>query len=314
MTGRRRRRRAVVALGLVVGALLWSAPPAGARGEPAIRLDSSEVAAGQPVLVTVEGFESPFVNVVLCGNLAYRGATDCNVTSGVSKEVPRDGRARVLQLIAHPPPAPCPCIVRATASTGDDFAVAPITISGHPVAEPQGVPDGPLVEVEIEVARVDGGVLARLRSSLGGPTGYRATVSVRNVTTAPLANLVLSGSVGSWLDDDVATLDLEPPGVLEPGRTATQEAVVEVPAPSVGEYRFEVVASGAGSSAADTGRARNRPVLLYLLIAVFVGDVAMVATRWRSRRQAARSASGEEQPAVEEWVELPPAPGNPLPA
>lgn len=310
------RRRASWALCLALIALLSGTSPAGAQTSGRIALDRPEVAPGEPVLVTVEGFDSPFVDVVLCGNLAYRGGSDCNVTAGVSKEIPTDGRARIVQLIAHPPPVPCPCIVRVTASTGAAFAVAPVTITGHPVAEPQGVPDGPLVEVEVETVRANDGFLAVIRSALGGSTRYETTVSVRNTTTAPLTKLTLSGSVGHWLDDDAATLELAPPGVLEPGETHTQQVVAEVPAPSVGDYTFEVVASGAGSTIADAVTARNKPVLLYLMVALFVGDLAMLATRWASRRRVLRDAreTQEDGEAIEaDWSDQVPVPGGPLP-
>lgn len=300
MTHRWRGRARHGVLAALAAAVVLALGPstAGAQSGPRITLDRAEVAPGQPILVTVEDFDSPFVNLVVCGNLGYRGASDCNVTAGVSKETLAGGRPKLVQLIAHPPPAPCPCIVRATASAGGDFAVAPIVITGHPVGDPVGVPDGPLVQVEVEARRSDGSLWSRLRSALGGPTRYEATVSVRNTTTGPLTKVALSGSVGHWLDDDAATLELDPPGAIEPGRTHTQQVVAEVPAPSVGDYTFEVVVSGAGSSVTEVVAVRNKPVLLYLLAALLVGDITMVLTRWMSKRRARRAA--EAQRGLEE--------------
>lgn len=294
------RLAALTALAFVLGIVV--AQSAGAA-DPQVTIDRAEVAPGEPVIVTFQGFDSSFVNIVLCGNLGYRGAADCNVTAGVSKETLAGGRPKLVQLIAHPPPTHCPCIVRAMASSGDAFAVAPVVITGHPVAEVVGVPDGPLVEVEVETVEANEGVWATLRAALGGPTRYRSTVTVRNTTTAPLTKVALSGAVGHWLDDDAVLLDLEPPGELEPGASFAQQVVTDVPAPSVGDFRFEVVASGAGSTVAGAVTARNRPVLLYFLIALLIGDLAMIGSRATLRRRARREVSPGKEPLIESSAE-----------
>lgn len=254
--------------------------PAAAQAGPSIALDRSEAAPGSPLLVTFQGFESQFVDIVVCGNLAYRGSADCNMTAGVSKETLSGGRPKLVELIAHPPPTHCPCIVRATASSGDAFAVAPLVITGHPVAELVGVPDGPLVEVEVEAVEANDGLLASLRSLLGGRTRLETTVSVRNTTTETLSRLALSGSVGHWTDDDAVVLDLEAPAALEPGQTFTQDVVAEVSAPSFGTFDVEAVASGAGSSVTESVEVAHRPWLLYLFLAVLVVDLVVMVGRW----------------------------------
>lgn len=276
---------------VMVGA--WQVPATGQTG-PRITLDRPEVGPGQPVLVTFEGFDSSFVDFVVCGNLAYRGAADCNVTAGVSKETASGGAPKVVQVIAHPPPAHCPCIVRASGSTGEEFAVAPIVIVGHPVGDLVGVPDGPLVEVDVETASANRGLWSTLRAALGGPTRYEATVAVRNTSTETLTRLELHGSVGHWLDDDAATLDLHGPEALEPGQTWTQTVVAELSAPSVGTYRFEVVASGAGSSMTASHSVSRQPLLLWFLAAVLVVDVVITVFRQIARRRARREKLTEE--------------------
>lgn len=276
--------RMLAALALVAAALGQSPSPSGAQTGPRIVLDRSEAGPGEPVLVSFHGFDSPFVNIVLCGNLGYRGATDCNMTAGVSKETLTGGRPKVVQLIAHPPPAHCPCLVRATASSGRDFAVAPIVIRGHPVGSIVGVSDRPLVEIEVEAREVNKGLWPSLRSALGGQTRYEATVNVRNITTEPLTRLALSGSVGHWLDDDAAVLDIEAPPALEPGQTWSRETEALVSPPSVGAYTFKVTASGAGSSVTTENRLSRLPLLFFLAAAVLLLDLVVMVWRWIARR------------------------------
>lgn len=292
---RSRRWACHALLSLVVAVTLaLGTSPAGAQSDPRITLDRSEVAPGEPVVVTFEGFESQFVNIVVCGNLAYRGATDCNVTAGVSKETSGSGRPKLVQLIAHAPPVHCPCIVRATASSGDDFAVAPIAISGHPTGDLVGAPDGPLVDVEVEATEAPGGLLSSLRSALGGPTRYEATVSVRNNSTETLTKLDLRGSVGHWSDDDAVQLGLDAPGALEPGQTWTHEVVAEVSPPAVGRYEFEVIASGAGSTVTATSTLSHHPLLLYVFGAVLVLDLAVMIWRWIAKMMRSSDEVGAE--------------------
>lgn len=294
MTARAARRALLL---LVITATLlggaWTgragAQAAPQRG-PRITVDRAEVGPNEPLLVTFDDFDAPFVNIVLCGNLAYRGATDCSMTAGISKETPADGSPRVVEMFAVPPPTTCPCIIRATASTGDDFAVAPIVITGHPVGPLVGVPDGPLVEVEVEAVEANDGAWGTIRSALGGPTRYAATVTVRNRTTAPLDQLVLTGSVGHWLDEDAAILDLEAPGSLQPGQSFSQDVVAEVSAPTVGNFDFEVVVAGAGASVSASTSRSHQPLLLWVLVLVLVVDLVVAVGRWIARRSRRRQA------------------------
>lgn len=295
-------RRAAGGLALAGGAVAVLGPaPALAEDVPRLTLDRTEAAPGDPILVTFEGFDSPFVNIVICGNLAYRGATDCSVTAGVSKETLVDGRPKVVQMIVQPPPVHCPCIVRATASAGNDFAVAPLVITGHPVDDLVGVPEADLVEVVVEPREANQGFWATVRSALGGPTRYEATVSVRNNTTQALTRLALSGSVGHWTDDDAAELDLDPPASLEPGQTWTQDVVAEVSAPTVGQYEFEVIASGAGAAVSGTSTTTHHPFLLYVALAVLVLDIVWMVVRWVARRLSAY----DDDPVLEPGSEAP---------
>ncbi|MGK2948290.1 MAG: hypothetical protein ACSLFP_06935 [Acidimicrobiales bacterium] len=298
---------------LAMATIVPGLAPAAAQTGPSITLDRSEAAPGSPLLVTFEGFESPFVDIVLCGNLAYRGSTDCNMTAGVSKETLSGGRPKLVELIAHPPPTHCPCIGRATASSGDAFAVAPLVITGHPVDELVGVPEGPLVQVEVEAMRADQGVWASLRSMLGGRTEFETTVAVRNNTTETLSRLALSGSVGHWTDDDAVVLDLEPPAALEPGQTWTEDVVAEVTAPSFGTYQFEVVASGAGASVTETAEVAHRPWLLYLFAVVLVVDLVVMVGRWFLRWAARDEGQVYDDDDGCDVIGLTPSPSEPQP-
>ena len=263
----------------------------------------AEVNPGEPLLVTITGFTSQQVTVAVCGNLAKRGSSDCNMPSAQSERIRDDQDVTLTQLFAQAPPMPCPCLVLAYSPASDEFAVAPITLLGHPVGPIVETASGPLVEVSVDAERIGGGLVGSLRTSLGGPTRYRVTVGVRNITTEPLANVELSGSAHHRLTDAVQ-LDLDPPGPIEPGQTVEQVVETEVPAPVIGGFTWEVSAYGAGPTVAATSGVANRPILLYGFAVFLLVD--LVAIVWRmSRRRKARAedeAEGGDEP--ETWEEI----------
>ena len=144
--------------------------------------------------------------------------------------------------------------------------------------------------MEVEAVEANDGAWGTIRSALGGPTRYAATVTVRNRTTAPLDQLVLTGSVGHWLDEDAAILDLEAPGSLQPGQSFSQDVVAEVSAPTVGNFDFEVVVAGAGASVSASTSRSHQPLLLWVLVLVLVVDLVVAVGRWIARRSRRRQA------------------------
>lgn len=285
-------------VGTAIVAVGWFAAPVASAQEtdgPTASLDRLEASPGQPVVVRMDGFGSGDVTIAVCGNLAKRGSADCDMRTAQGDGVHANEVESVTQLIVQPPPAPCPCIVRVSSNTNDEFAVAPLVVLGHPVAPVVAPSNQPLVDVTVEAEKVPKGFLATIRSALGGPTRYEVTVSVRNRTTETLSNVQLAGSARHRLDDFVATLELAPPGPIGPGQTYTTRVEAEVPAPAMGRFSWTVSASGAGSTVAQTQHVNATPLALFVLLAVLLVDIAaIVGRRIRTRRRGFEAVGAEE--------------------
>jgi hypothetical protein len=299
------RRLALAAL-LLPLVLLPAAAASGQEGAagPRVALDRVEVNVGEPVIATLTGFTSQQVTVAVCGNLAKRGSADCNMPLAQSERVRRDRAETLTQLFAEAPPMPCPCLVLAYSPTTEEFAVAPINLVGHPTGPVVEPGEGALLEVEVHAERADAGLLDRARSALGGPTTYEVTVSVRNVSTGPLADIDLQGSAVHRFDDDAAILDLDPVPALEPGQTFEQTVEAEVHPPVGGDYEWTVVATGAASTVTSSTPTSNTPVLLYVVVAVLVADLVAIVWRMRRRRRLDHDELGDEADEPETWEEI----------
>lgn len=296
-------RRAGLLAGTAALMVAWGAGVAAAQPSPEpvprIVLDRTEVNVGDAVVATMSGLQGETVTVTVCGNLARRGSQDCANSSSVGDELLPDGPSYT-QLVVAAPPVPCPCLVRAVANGSRDFAVAPVTIIGHPVG-PVVSPDGePLVEVAVEPRRAVDGPIAMLRSALGGPTRYEVTVSVRNVSTERLDGVVVRGEGVQQLTDDVANLDEVRPGPIEPGATWSTTEVVEVAAPVLGRAHWSVTATGAGPAVEAEETVRHVPWALLVVVPILVLDAAVMSWRvtggrWRRRRRLDEELADRER-------------------
>ena len=307
------RRIARVAGRLLVVALLVVAPAAGAHAEqarqpvltgPTITLDKAEAAVGENVRVSISGFEAAYVTVSVCGNEARRGSSDCSTTGSVSVEVHHDGTETWTVFPVSTPPFGCPCAIRVFSSLNDEVGVVPFTVTGHPVEPVQSGRDlnQPLVSVSVEPLRAPDGVIASLRSSLGGPTNYAVEVVVKNLTSEVLSNVALSGSVGRGENDELATLDVVDPGSIGPGQSSTQTVNVMVPSPTYGTFHWRVTASGAGPSVTALATERPTPWLLILAILALAAIVALLITRVIVLRRLRRAASAQSDASLDDQV------------
>lgn len=258
-----------------------------ARTGPRIVLDRTEVELGEPIIVTLTGFTSQQATVAVCGNLAKRGSTDCNMPQSQSERIRAEEPETLTQLFIQEPPAACPCIVRALGTNGE-FAIAPIDLVGHPIAPLVSPAVGPLIEVDLSAERVPTNLSGRLRTGLGAATRFAVTASVRNLTTETLGNVALRARVSHRLSDDAAPVEFDQPGPIEPGQTWTQTIEVTLPAPMIGTFTWSVAAGGAGPTVEDTSVTDAVPVVLYTLVAILVLDLIVLAVRAirRSRRRA----------------------------
>ena len=73
----------------------------------------------------------------MCGNLAKRGSTDCNMPASQGVRLYHVDDSPLTAFVVSAPPGTCPCVIRASSDTGE-VAYAPIEI--------RGVPTGPVVD------------------------------------------------------------------------------------------------------------------------------------------------------------------------
>lgn len=256
---------------------------------PSIALSQTSVRPGEHVLVTIDGFKGGSVTMSVCGNLAARRSVDCNLTGSEARRLNRDHSPTIADLPVGVPPATCPCVVVASTQGFEEFAVTPIDLIGHPV--------GPIVrpesfrslEVSLTAQRAPHGLIARLRSWVGGPTAYDVTVSVQNRSTETLDGVVLAGSAGRSRSDDVSALEIPPVGSLAAGETWTSTVRTEIPAPVLGGFVWQVTASGAGPAVSAQHTTHAMPLGLVLLVFIFVLDVGAIVWRRVARRRRERT-------------------------
>lgn len=306
----RRRRARDLASGLVVALLATGmVGPAAHAGTdagdveptPVVVPGTYEFAADAVVDVTIAGFSSRTVTVALCGNAAQRGSADCNLGASESTRTNVDRSPRHVQLVASEPPVPCPCLIRVASPTNDEVVEVPVTLIGHPVAEPYGgsyEPEPLVASVRAEPA--GDGLSAWLVSSLGGTRSYDVTVTVGNTSAVPATSL--TARAFATRDGDVRVEFAVPvPSVLAAGETWEETRTVDLPFPTWGTAEWRVEVAGSRPTATATSATGNQPVLLFVLIGLFALDVLVLFGRWclRRRRRARRRGRGGGGPSPE---------------
>ena len=259
---------------------------------PTVSVDHPTVSPGDHVIVTMDGFTAPAVTISVCGNDARRGSQDCNMVASDGVRLDNDGTSTLARMPITAPPTDCPCVIRVSSPDNDEVAITPITLIGHPV--------GPVVNsktltnpvsVSISAQLASSGFLQSLRPSLGGPSTYQVTVTVKNKSTEDLHHLTVFGAVGRTADDSLVTLRLGDPGVLGAGQTWTQTIKAVVPAPSFGSLRWRVAVSGAGPTVNADDTTQRRPTLLLVVAMVLVVNIFFLLIRSRMRRRDTRAAT-----------------------
>jgi hypothetical protein len=259
---------------------------------PSVALDRTDVKPGEHVVLALNGFTTRSVTISVCGNEDRRGSSDCNMAASQSVELQQDGIPTVAEIPVAAPPVPCPCLIRVSSRLNDEVAIAPFTLTGHPVAPVVGGPDldDPLVAVTITAHAAPHGPLDWIKANLGGSVPYQVTVTVKNITTEPLNHVTVFGSAGRNADDQMVVLTFDDPGEILPGQTWKQVVPASIPAPSLSKVQWTVVASRAGPWVTATVTTRHRPVLLLSLSMLFVLDISFLLIRRRMRRRMAREA------------------------
>jgi sortase A len=309
-----RLRLLVAPVVLVVGTVLGVASRGHAAPSvsgPVVTLNHTKVAPGDLLLATIDGFKAQTVTIATCGNEARRGSADCDMIDSKGVRIQDTGSPTVTKFGVFAPPVGCPCVVRVSSQSNDEVVVVPITLIGHPIAPLVGGPsaDEPLVGLTITAREKPRSLFGWARGSLGGQVTYEVTVTVKNLTTGPLRQVHLYGSVGRNAKDELATFTLKEPGEIGAGQTWKQVLLADVPAPSLSTVQWQIVASRAGPSVTATSTTRHRPVLFMLLMMTLVVDISLLAIRSRMRRQAALETMSEgddfdDQPADATGYEL----------
>ncbi len=268
-----------------------------ASSGPTIVLEPASVAPGDRITVTLAGWTGREVILSVCGNQGRRGSMDCNLMASQGVPLNRDGSPTVVPFVITPPALPCPCVVRGSSSRNDEISNSPFELVGHPVGPVVGGSTREPLELTVTTRRASAGLVARLRTWVGGPTTYNVTVSVRNRSTERLDDVVVTGSAGRSSTDDLAILDLPSPGSLEPGQTWEADAQGEVPAPVLGRFVWAVTASGAGSSVQAVQTTQAMPVGFFIVAGVFLLDVVALVWRRVAKRRLRSHVQGAEPAA-----------------
>lgn len=280
-------------IGLLVAAHALSCPAGAAPAGPTVLLDRTQAQLGQRVTVTLAGWQAHNVNLAVCGNLARRGTADCNIIASQDVKLENGTAPTLTNLAIFAPPAPCPCVVRAASLDQVEVAFVPVELVGVPVGPVVGPATEAPINVSVTVRSDPKGILAGLRSTLGGPTSYRVTVSVRNVSAEGISTVSVSGSAGRTGTDTAASFDFPEPGAIEPGKTWEHEIHITLAAPLLSRAAWRVFASGAGAPAEATASTHRTPVGFLLISAALGVDIVAMAWYFSRRRRARRVGEGD---------------------
>lgn len=277
-----------------------SSTTTGRLSGPSITLSRLAARPGEEITVVFDGWEGRLVTLTVCGNQARQGSADCNNVNSRGVRLAHVESTPVATLVVVSPPAPCPCVVRASSATTNEVVAAPLEIVDHPVAPVIDPVDRDLLAVSVEASPANGGAIDALAAALGGSGEHLVTVTVRNLTTESLDEVRVSGEVGRSATQELAGFELVP-GAIGPGRTWTGEARLALPAPMVGDYQWRVTASGAGAPVTAAADTTVVPWLLVALVAVLALDVVVMVLRFvrrRAQRHEVRARARAEQELV----------------
>ncbi len=256
---------------------------------PTVTANKTSVNPGDSVVLSISGFTEPSVTISVCGNEARRGSVDCNMSASEGLKLDGGANPTVAAMPVGIPPTTCPCVLRVSTRNNDEVAILPIVLIGHPIGPvAAGVALADPLAVTIKATPVSRGWLQQIRPSLGGPTKYTVTITVKNRSTEALHHVSVSASAGRKSDDNLVSLDLAQPGEIGVGKTWTETVTAVVPAPAFGDVQWRVAVSGAGPTVTVTDHVRHRPVLLMILAMLFVVNISALAIRFRLRRRVAR--------------------------
>lgn len=289
-------------LALLLALVLVGGSPRAAEAQAqvtgaAIALDKTAVQPGQRVWVTLTGWKAKSVTLSVCGNLARQGSVDCNLAGSQTEKLRPSPESTRTELTVFAPPGTCPCVVRASSAAQEEVAFAPVELVGVPVGPVVGPTLVDPVAVEMDVREAENGLMASLRSALGGEISYDVTVVVRNQSPETLDRISVAGSVGRSDDDTAVSFDVPIPRQLRPGEVWRHQQPVTVPAPVLRRLSWRVIASGAGAPATAQTVTSHFPVAFWILLVLLAVDIAVMSWYFTVRRRRLRRGSDEERAA-----------------
>lgn len=277
------RAAAAVAAIALLGLALSGSPAAAQTTDPLVSLDRTGTAAGETMLVRGERWPDGATLIVeLCGHGGLRGSVDCDVGHQATAGVGPSGQFAV-ELPVGLPPAPCPCVVKATDQSTQISASAPIAVAGIPTV-PITAEDLPEPRsLEIRSVRIAGG--QRIAELFGA--GGRRTLEFTVVNTGPLA--VDSPRVSiAWGRGENPDGFVTPPTTprLEPGQTETFTVALVRSAMTLGSQTAVVEVEGLGAPVTASAKTSAYPWGL-LAIALVLLQLVLLRIRNRVRRRIA---------------------------
>lgn len=293
-------RRVVGAVLAFLVAVVGAAGPASA--DPTIELSALAVSLGDTVVVTLSGW-SAATTVAVCGNAARRGGVDCDQVGGIGIPASLNGPQRQPLVISRPP-APCPCVVRASTAGETLVRTVSIKVAGLPTA-PVVDPAVPPSELEVTatVRAADASLFTRLQSALGGRTKRTLLLTLTNHGDAALDGISGIAAVARSTQGG-EPLQLPSLGPIAPGQTREYRVPVSISAPSFGSYVVYGSVYGAGTPVVFAAYTRTTPWALFVVIVVLVVDLGVIFTLRRRRRAATGwPRSGDKATARQTEVE-----------
>lgn len=307
-------RRAIALLSLAPALLVAGAHPAGAV--PVAEIDDTEVTIGQQVTVTGSGWPaSTMVTVQLCGNQAMNGSADCDQASTASVGVRGDGTFGT-RLTVGRPPAPCPCVIKATGESSAHQFLARIKILGLPEVEPRdrvGLPEiTRLVRFrEASLERTGGWT-----TWFGAAPTYRLVVTLENTGNVALHDLPISFAWGRGADPTGFVAAPDVPS-LEAGAETTLEVPVTLDALAIGGYDVLGRIDGIGAPVETRVHTTTYPWGLIVVPGAILAQLTLLSLRnrlrtWIQRRERRRAPvptmpwpAALDLPALERSAPLP---------
>ncbi len=278
--------RLVAVVAVVLGAAQSAAAAVGEHS-PSVTTSSAGARLGQSVVVTLAGFHGGGVTLAVCGNLAGRGSSDCDVSHsiGVGTTGPSPGPT-LIDFTITSPPVPCPCVVLATGVTGAEAASTPIAIGDVGQAPLAASGSVPALAVTARLRDGSRSVTSRLRALLGGRETRSVEVTVRNTRSESLDRVAFGGAVGKGTDLTPFWVPTVAP--LAGGEERSYTIPTTLAAPAWGRYTWEVAAFGAGPAQQRRLSERIVPWGLVVLVAALTVDLtAFGVVRVRRRGAAA---------------------------